>query len=704
MSGVKETYTTTDLTVILQISQQALSRRATKEQWLTPVTRHGRGGVYTYSYATLPSDIKAAIARHEAEKAPKHVQGNAIIPDWSHRIGLARYQVVAAWRTTCSKAKGSKVEITAAFLVAYNSGQINKDVFEIIGEVQKSSLYRWDKLLKENGDDYYALCDQRGKWNKGGKKGLGQLTREAQEAFLSIWLTPNQPSVKLAYDGMKIALRKIGQDVPSLSSTYRFAERFQESFNDLVILKREGEKALNDKVSGWIPRNPDLLKVGDCLFADGHTLNFECLHPETGKPFRPTLIVWFDWRSAMPVGWEVMPTENIISISSALFMAINNLGKYPKVPYLDNGRAFKGKYFTETNPDFESLNGLYGRLGMALHLAKPYHGQTKVVERFFRTFNEQCGRLMPSYCGANIYDKPAWRQRNEKYHKALHDKRAWVPSLREALQIFQAYVEWYGTQPHPRNKEVSHWDIFKEGCGPGVDTADLARQFLWTKKVRPYRTKFTLAGLQYESDNLYGLNKDIIVKFSWADLSEVYLYDLEGHSLGKARPQIELHPLAKVFGDEHDQAMVADANRRLNSMKKGTLQAARSLDKGMTAAPGLTALPYVPTRKEPVPQLPAPGQTEEALSAEQKAELEEIARIAIEQHENNRFIKPAYFATELDRYEWLFSSMINGYQPDAEEAAFMVSYEASNEYKVSTGARYEQMKEVFGLIHNGGVQ
>ena len=704
MSVVKETYVASELSEALQISRQAIWQRAKVENW--PCKRRPeRQGGNLYPYAALPEDIKAAIARHEAEKAPKHIQGSAVIPDWSHRLGLARFQVVAAWRKYCQTKKAKKTEATDAFLIAYNNGQAVTDAFETIGEVQKSSLYRWDKILRENGDDYYTICDQRGKWTKGGKKGLGQLSQEAQEAFLSIWLTPNQPSVTLAHTGMEIALEKIGQEIPSLSTTYRFAERFKEAHYDLVVLKREGEKALNDKVSGWIPRNPDLLKVGDCLFADGHTLNFECLHPETGKPFRPTLIVWFDWRSAMPVGWEVMPTENIISISSALFMAINNLGKYPKVPYLDNGRAFKGKYFTETNPDFEVLNGLYGRLGMALQLAKPYHGQSKVVERFFRTFNEQCGRLMPSYCGSNIYDKPAWRQRNEKYHKARHDKREWLPTMREAAQIFQSYVEWYGKQPHPRHTAASHWDIFNEDSGPGVDATELARHFLWTKKVRPHRTGFTLAGLRYESDSLYGLNQDIVVKFSWADLSEVYLYDLEGHSLGTARPQVELHPLARHFGDEHDQALVADANRRLASMKKGTLQAARAMDGVLVNTPGFNSLPfvpeYVPTRKESQ-ALPAPA--ESVLSAEMRAELEEVSKAALAQAADNKFQKPAFFTSEFDRYEWLFSSMLEGYRPEEEESIFMSAYEASKEYKVSTGARYEQMKELYGLNNCGGGQ
>lgn len=40
-----------------------------------------------------------------------------------------------------------------------------------------------------------------------------------------------------------------------------------------------------------------------------------------------------------------MLEENTQNIASALRNAILNLGKIPKFVYLDNGRAFRGKYF-----------------------------------------------------------------------------------------------------------------------------------------------------------------------------------------------------------------------------------------------------------------------------------------------------------------------------------------------------------------------
>lgn len=139
MSVIKETYATAELVEVLQISQQALSRRASKEQWPTSEARQGRGGGYVYLYADLPADIKAVIARHLAAGQPKPSPGDMAIPEWSRQIGLARFQVVAAWRAFCQGGSGhgvGKTEQTAAFLLAYNSGQLATGAYKVIGQVQ----------------------------------------------------------------------------------------------------------------------------------------------------------------------------------------------------------------------------------------------------------------------------------------------------------------------------------------------------------------------------------------------------------------------------------------------------------------------------------------------------------------------------------------------------------------------------------------
>ena len=171
--ATKEYYSAAELAATVSVHSSNIIRRANKENW--PILkRSNRLGGNAYPYESLPDDVKAAIARQLAAAEPKRALEGAVIPDWSNKFGLARYRIVMewrAWRQKQAKKSVGKTEATGSYLAAYNTGQLLPEVFATVGQVQKSTLYRWDNLLKEHGDDYYALCDQRGKWAKGGRKG-----------------------------------------------------------------------------------------------------------------------------------------------------------------------------------------------------------------------------------------------------------------------------------------------------------------------------------------------------------------------------------------------------------------------------------------------------------------------------------------------------------------------------------------------------
>jgi putative transposase len=690
---MKEAYTSRDIALILNVTDRAVRNRAAKAEWPSR-PRSGRGGGNEWITSGLPDDVRAAVVLHEARaETPALPVDNVVIPDWAHRIGMARFRMVNEWRLAVQKSKASKGEATEAFLVGHNSGQLFALEYEVLGEVSDKTLYRWDKKLRDNGEDYRVLCDRRGKWSKGGRKGLGQVGPEAEKIFLGCWLTPNRPSMSLAYDATKSILRKRGLAVPSYQSIRRFAKRFDEHHHDLVVLKREGEKALKDKVGPYIARNDQILSVGDVLFCDGHVLNFQCLHPTTGKPFRPTLICWFDWRSRMPVGWEIMPTEDTVAISSALHMAISTLGQYPRAVYIDNGKAFRSKYFTQVEADFGELNGLYARLGIAVQYSRPYEARTKIVERWFRTFDEQCQRLLPSYTGNCIENKPAWMMRNEKYHASAHND--WIPTLQEASEIFRLFAMWYGQQEH-RGIKSRPLDLLQAGVGDGVDMRELDRHFLFRLKVTPKRCGFTIGGVRFEADALYGLNQPVMAMFSWADMSEIHLHTLEGERLGTARPTEALHPLARVFGDELDLQKIKEANKRQRKLKAATMEVVRAFD-GDVGENALEALPWMRRETAPLKAVPKP----KVVKATPTMDEAEVARLEavmarIKELPTAAINRPAFFPSGYDRYEWCFEQTVkNGHPLPDDDISFMRAYETSEEYRTATGARFQQLRDFY---------
>ena len=54
---------------------------------------------------------------------------------------------------------------------------------------------------------------------------------------------------------------------------------------------------------------------------------------------------------------------------------------------------------------------------------------------------------MPSYIGTSIENKPAWMKRNEKLHKAIHEKYEFTPTMEQAIALINKWLEYKHSQP-----------------------------------------------------------------------------------------------------------------------------------------------------------------------------------------------------------------------------------------------------------------
>jgi len=736
------TYSAKDLAGILSITDRAVQKRAEKEKWSFDQVDNPRGGGRRklYRLSSMPKAIRDSVAEYQlrnalerkAQASPdplalvpvngRAVHANAngtvsslpasapIIPDKAREIGLAKYRLVREWREVVSQQPWSKRgAATEAFLLAYGSGRLLPDVYRKIGEISDKTLYRLDKQLRDCGDDYYAISDGRGGWRRHGtnKWRPRTISREAQEEFLRCYLRPERPSVTLSMHAARMILANQGVAEESSDATWRrWLKDFEKHHQHVLVLAREGEKAYRDKIGTYITRDDSLLEVGQVLVADGHDLNFNILHPQTGKPVRMKLILFFDWASRMPVGWQIMPTENSIAIQAALRNAILTLGKIPQCVYLDNGKAFKSRVFTETNPDLRDLAGLYARLGIATAFAMPYNARAKVIERYFLTLTAQFERLMPTYCGSSIADKPAWMARNEKMHRAWHMARTqgWVPNVREAAHMLSLFFQWYGNQPHEGLNGRKPLEVLDAGRGPGVDPHDLNAQFLWLKKVRPSRCRITLYTVEYESDCLHGLSGDVIVRYDTSDLSVVHCYTTDGAYLGDARPVQALHPLARLFGDQVGVDQVKSELERQRRLARQTRQNLLQLGASTADVDGLKSLPW--NRKAAV--LPGgkgdalPGVADDKAEAEERTRLELVYRRDVEnapvEPQKPKLERPEHFRSEAARYDWCFRAKHqHGEELSGEDAAFMTYFEATGEYRENYRQRYSDLAELYAL-------
>ncbi len=109
-----------------------------------------------------------------------------------------------------------------------------------------------------------------------------------------------------------------------------------------------------------------------------------------GRILRPTLIAIQDVYSRKFLAWRIAETEDMVT-ARLVFADLFATWGIPKGLLADNGRAFASKWLTgASRTRFRGKildsdpTGLLVALGINIHWAKPYRGQSKPIERGFR--------------------------------------------------------------------------------------------------------------------------------------------------------------------------------------------------------------------------------------------------------------------------------------------------------------------------------
>ncbi|MCD4819854.1 MAG: Mu transposase C-terminal domain-containing protein [Candidatus Cloacimonetes bacterium] len=298
------------------------------------------------------------------------------------------------------------------------------------------------------------------------------------------------------------------------------------------------------------------MNVGDVWVADGHKLAFDIIDPVSGKPKRMMLILFFDWGSRYPVGASIANTEDSEHILLALRNGILNWGGRPKFVYLDNGRAFKSKLFHEKweKHDLEKeLCGIFPRLDIEVEFAKPYNARAKVVERFFRTFQEDFERYMDTFRGSSIADKPAFLMRNEKWIRSL--KKREPLTIDHAKQLMSVYFqEFYGKTPHGGLAGKTPLEVFQKSDVPEdrkIESSELNFMMLKVEERTVKANGVQLANILYYHDHLMAhVGKKVYLRYDLMDLRSILVYDKSEKLICQALARKSTHPFVKLAGDK----------------------------------------------------------------------------------------------------------------------------------------------------------
>ena len=514
-------------------------------------------------------------------------------PEKAKQNALAKLDLIRKWQEFRRKAV-NKLQADYDFVKLHNSS--NSYLFSVLGKISRGSLHRWKASL-DGTEDYTRLIPNYKYVSVNEYRTC--LTDEEIKIFMGLLLHPNRICIGKAIALTKYKLKEQGQSfIPADITFRRYAKWFKDNNYDKWVLARDGEKALSDKVEPYIKRDASLLDVGDILVADGHKLAFQVINPFTGKPCRATLVGFLDWKSTALVGYEIMLEENTQCIASALRNAIINLDMIPKIVYQDNGRAFRAKYFTD-DKGFGELGfyGLYAKLGIETVFARPYNARSKVIERFFKEFQEGFEKLMPSYVGSSIINKPAYLKRNEKFHSNLHNallvggvKRArsgadssplppirYIPTIEETIKMIDMWLKFKNSQPCTNAPNMTIAEVLENRKKQNIDKNLLDDLMLATEVKTIQRNGIRFLNCDYFDERLYGLRGKVLVKYNLFDLTNVKVFTTKGEYLCTAERVTETHPMAKILGTVEDLEDYKQKIQKQQKLKRKTINSVKKL-------------------------------------------------------------------------------------------------------------------------------
>ena len=492
-------------------------------------------------------------------------------PEKAKQNALAKLDLIRKWQEFRRKAV-NKLQADYDFVKLHNSS--NSYLFSILGKISRGSLHRWKASL-DGTEDYTRLIPNYKYVSVNEYRTC--LTDEEIKIFMGLLLHPNRICIDKAIALTKYKLKEQGQSfIPADITFRRYAKWFKDNNYDKWVLARDGEKALSDKVEPYIKRDASLLDVGDILVADGHKLAFQVINPFTGKPCRATLVGFLDWKSTALVGYEIMLEENTQCIASALRNAIINLDMVPKIVYQDNGRAFRAKYFTD-DKGFGELGfyGLYAKLGIETVFARPYNARSKVIERFFKEFQEGFEKLMPSYVGSSIINKPAYLKRNEKFHKNLHQD--YVPTIEETIKMIDMWLKFKNSQPCTNAPNMTIAEVLENRKKQNIDKSLLDDLMLATEVKTIQRNGVRFLNCDYFDERLYGFRGKVLVKYNLFDLTSVKVFTPKGEYLCTAERVTETHPMAKILGTVEDLEDYKQKIQKQQKLKRKTINSVKKL-------------------------------------------------------------------------------------------------------------------------------
>ncbi len=445
-------------------------------------------------------------------------------------------------------------------------------MFAGIQGVGERTLWRWRSQYRKRG--IAGLVDGRG----GGGSGA-TISEEAFELFKSMYLTQQQLSVKLCWQNVQFVNSRDerGWDVPSLRT-------MQQMVNERIplavrVLHREGLAAYEAKCAPYVQTDPDSVEPGQVWVGDHH--QFNCWVRYRGRWVRPWLTAWLDMRSRKLVGWHISASPNQTTIMLAMKRGCERYGP-PSACKIDNGKDYDSEMWTGTTKarrralgkgylDEQMVAGIYAMMDIAVTFSIPYHPQSKSIERFFDTADQQFTKTMRLYCGKDSARRPD--EVNELLKRESEIQRAYT--LDTFAEAFAEYARVYDKTAHTgRGMDGRSPDQVFAGRGTQRVLADGVLGLLlrvWSGELKVGKNGVRFKGLyygQFNTELLLAQGRKVRLAYDPDDLRRVHVYDSATLKLLCIAEQNQLVAYGEPVAEENLRQAMKAKGRALKTVRE----------------------------------------------------------------------------------------------------------------------------------------
>lgn len=524
----------------LPTDKGAMNRRIREERWRLRVDNAGaalarprsaRGGGVEYHVSLLPGAARLELAqRGLVDTRPGPAEAEPV------SAGSWRWYDLQSEKTKADAAH--RLSIVSEIMMLEEAGCTRTAALADISfrhQIGTSTLWSWLKLVEgvARSDWLPALSPRR----KGG--GVeADIDSLLWSIFKSDFLRNAEPTLSSCYERTAKIAAERGLSIPSERTLRRRLER--EIDPGIILRRRKGDEALRRSVPSQ-RRTVAELHALECVNIDGHKFDVFVRLPD-GRTVRPILVGIQDVYSSKIVAWRIGEVESAVLTRLAFADLFANYG-IPKHCVLDNGRAFASKWITggaKTRYRFkikdEEPTGILTALGIQIHWAIPYRGQSKPIERAWRDLCDTISRhplMEGAYTGNNPVNKPA------NYGSRTIEWDAFVAHVEAGIHAHNSRLKRRGRHYAGRSFD----EVFTESFAVapiGRATPEQLRMALLTAEqvtVNRQTGEVALFGNRYWSEPCVQLaGQRVTVRFDPDHLDrDLHLYGLDGGYLTSAQ-------------------------------------------------------------------------------------------------------------------------------------------------------------------------